>query len=708
MNPLSSCFARWDAGVLTIGNALFTESWQSENDGRLRLLSFQRKGATGAGGGGGGKWIAPAKVSEKTDTPDAPNAATSSWRAQFTSAPGRVCACETEALLAALRLENSDANAWRSYQFQIFPNVAGAVMQVSSSEAQTKAEEASSVAEPKADGIEADGVASHKGAGTEAGNLTPVTLRSSHVLVRDVQFMDQTDHYSNFTAVREWMMHPSERPLALKTNLVLVEDPATDMGAGAEGFCWVLLAPLRHVRDAWSAAADFSFAFHNGALTASSFPGGYALARVAYTGGQAGATAALHEFQRALHEWIPGRDGILLSNTWGDRGRGDRISEAFMLEEIAAARTLGVEVVQLDDGWEKGATSNTAAQRNQGVWNGFWAADPEFWKPHPVRFPRGLEPVIQAAREAGVRIGLWYAPDSSNNMKNWERDAAQILYLWRTHGVEHFKLDAMKLHSRESEERMNAFCERVQQESGGRILFDFDATAEHRTTYWGRVPGGTLFLENRYTDWGNYHPHQTLRAVWSLSSWVLPSRLRLEFLNPSRNVERYGDDPLRPSAYPAEYLFAVTMVASPLAWFENSKIPADVVRAWAPLIAVWKEHREAFHHGQVLPVGAAPNGFSWTGFVSWCDGSALSQGDGGDWLYALVFRELAPAGEARIALPATLPAWETVAAPETLAGQGSAELAGADQDEARCGRRTLVVRIADKQRFVLVRWRVAL
>lgn len=52
MNPLSSCFARWDAGVLTIGNALFTESWQSENDGRLRLLSFQRKGATGEGGGG--------------------------------------------------------------------------------------------------------------------------------------------------------------------------------------------------------------------------------------------------------------------------------------------------------------------------------------------------------------------------------------------------------------------------------------------------------------------------------------------------------------------------------------------------------------------------------------------------------------------------------------------------------------------------------
>jgi len=31
------------------------------------------------------------------------------------------------------------------------------------------------------------------------------------------------------------------------------------------------------------------------------------------------------------------------------------------------------------------------------------------------------------------------------------------------------------------------------------------------------LAGGVLVLENRYTDWVNYHPHWTLRNLWMLA-----------------------------------------------------------------------------------------------------------------------------------------------------------------------------------------------
>src|SRR5690606_1410957 len=64
-----------------------------------------------------------------------------------------------------------------------------------------------------------------------------------------------------------------------------------------------------------------------------------------YEGGTTGRGRALQAWQRALP--LP-PDGLLLSNTWGDRSRADRISEAFMLAEINRAAEVGVEVVQLD------------------------------------------------------------------------------------------------------------------------------------------------------------------------------------------------------------------------------------------------------------------------------------------------------------------------------------------------------------------------
>ena len=142
-----------------------------------------------------------------------------------------------------------------------------------------------------------------------------------------------------------------------------------------------------------------------------------------------------------------------MSNTWGDRSRDARINQDFILKEIEAGARLGVDAVQIDDGWQKGRTANSARTKG-GVWNGYWAADANFWQPDPKRFPGGLATVVQAAREKGMKFGLWYGPDSSNDVANWQRDADRILELHRTLGIDYFKLDSVKVQTVVAEENL--------------------------------------------------------------------------------------------------------------------------------------------------------------------------------------------------------------------------------------------------------------
>jgi len=331
---------------------------------------------------------------------------------------------------------------------------------------------------------------------------------------------------------------------------------------------------------------------------------------VAYRGGHIGRVQAMHAYEKQLR---PPRstDRVMLSNTWGDRGQDGRVNEAFVIGEIQAAAALGVDVVQIDDGWQAGRTSNST--ESGGRWSGFWDR-PGFWLPHADRFPRGLSPVIKAARTHGVSIGLWYAPDSTNDFACWEKDAAQLLELHRQYGVAWFKLDAVMIESGKAQANFDRLLDKVLSESGGRITLDLDATAGLRLDYLGRPDVGPVFVENRYTDWGSYFPHLTLRTLWSLAQWFEPSRLRMEWLNPDRYPEMYGESELAPSRYSADYLFASVMVAAPLAWMELQQLTEKQQREVTPLIAKWRGTREAWVGASVVPIGSQPDGRSWTGF----------------------------------------------------------------------------------------------
>lgn len=434
--------------------------------------------------------------------------------------------------------------------------------------------------------------------------------------------VDRTDRRPKDLVITRELAFPTSGVTEVTCQMLDVYDPAREVGVA-----FVRLAPV--VESRWDRTCDFRL-HPDGTIVCSASV--YPLEIVPYNCGRIGRIKALHAFQRRLRPYHLGLDGLALANTWGDRSRDTAIREDFLLKEVEAVADLGLDALQIADGWQTGRTQNSGMRRagEKGAWNGFWSI-PGFWDVDRERLPRALAPIREAAAVRGLKLGLWYAPDSSDEAVNWARDLARIREMNTRDGVTFVKIGGMECHTAKTAERQYELFETVARELGGKMAIDIDVTAGIRPFgYLGMVKTGAIFVENRYTDHRSYWPHETLRALWSLAQVIDPVHLRMEFLNPRRNVAKYGDHPLAPAKWPEDALFAIVMPASPLAWMEVQNVHPDTIRAWKPLIAVWRIERERFHRGALIPIGGMPDGKAWTGFASVSDDGTGS---------VLVFRE---------------------------------------------------------------------
>lgn len=610
------CYARLGNSQLILGNAHMRRTWRVEN-GLLFAVSFFDLDSNV-------EWM---NVPSPLPSPSTP-VSVEGGRAVMRGASHAFG--PTEAASLRIELEISGSGSVADYEFQIFPDASGVRMwtKVSGS--------TSAVSNPTKQSSTAG--SQRVSDALEHLQITNPNLRLTQVILRD-----RTDQHNELVLENEWLLHPNEAKLELQGNLFTLENILT-----GDGLIFLKEAPQPEMRPV-PTAFDASFS-GTGMTTAGkqnrktppcyrlSFYGngftttgeGYPYILMSYRGGRTGRITALQHYQRQIRQYVPGRDGLLLSNTWGDRSLELKLNEDFIRREIDAGRALGVDVVQIDGGWQAGKTSGLSTAG--GVWEGYWKTDPHFWDIHPAHFPHGLSSLSSYAHDRGMKLGLWFAPDSSDDFANWHKDADQLLRWNQENGVDAFKLDSVNILSQHGRENYHALLDTVQAATAGNILLDLDVTAETRPGYFGAIAAGPLFVENRYTDWHNYWPHQTLRNFWKLTQYVDPVRLRMEFLNSERNQLLYRNDPLAPANYRSSYIFATVMFASPLAWFENTGLSANYAAEVKPLIARWKQERDAIYRGTTIPIGNAPDGVAWTGFASIAEG-----GNGG---YLLVFREL--------------------------------------------------------------------
>lgn len=664
-----ACHARLKDGLLTVGNGLVERQWRVQADGALEATSLRDLKS-------GREWVGKsgAKADEKA-------------QGELTAASGQASVTEEPSLLATLRVKRG---AWTvETRLQVFAAARGVLME-------------REVRGPQGGDLEND---------TEWLNqLERFSPKSSAWTLTRVKFLDQTDRQAGPLAVEthgtatdpEFRTKDAgaEQEAGLRGNVFFIQEQ------GGDGLLFLKHAPLPEMRPmdrahpkfktpdlTWSKDAGDGAQWISLRADEITSSGGrtYRWVTLAYQGGRPGRIAALQEYYRNLRQYEPGRDGVLLTNTWGDRSKDGRVSEAFMKKEIDAAERLGVDAIMIDDGWQKGTTMNSV--KKGGVWNGFYAAAQDFWSAHPERFPNGIKPLAELAKSKGIQFGLWFAPDSSGDFQNWEKDRDLVLGMHRERGVNYFKFDGIKMHSRAGEANVHKLVESVVEGSQGRISIDLDVTAEVRPGYFGIPNHGPIFVENRYSDTAgpdpekranSYWPHKTLRNFWLLAQYVDPVRLRMEFLNNSRNVAKYGSNPLAPANYEPDYLFAAVMFGSPLGWFETQNLPPAYFEKVAPLVRVWKANRENIFRGTIIPMGKAPDGKSWTGFFS-----AAKDGKSG---YALVFRELNDQGVWRMALPLLEKGEYAV---EKLAGEGEAQV------NAKDGK--LEVKIPEARRYLFVK-----
>ncbi|WP_158857143.1 alpha-galactosidase [Lunatibacter salilacus] len=348
---------------------------------------------------------------------------------------------------------------------------------------------------------------------------------------------------------------------------------------------------------------------------------------------------ALREYLKNSVNYDPEMYEMVMMNTWGDRGQDGKISEEFVLKELDVARELGVSHYQLDDGWQQGLSKNSASSEGK-LWER-WL--PEDWEPHTIRFPNGLDKVVEKANSFDIRLGLWFNPSMANDFAAWEDDAKIIVDLHNSTGIQYFKIDGVQIPTKAAEVNLHRFFDKVKMETDNKVFFNLDLTAGIRGGYFLTRYAGNLFLENRYTDWGNYYPYRTLRNVWMLSKYFPPEFLQVEFLNKWRNTDKYpAKDPFAPSQYDFEYVFATAMAGQPLAWFEATGLPEEALEI-GETVRKYKEHQEDFHSGFIFPIGEEPTGSSWTGFHS----VNPDRQEG----YVLVFREKNERQSAKFSLP---------------------------------------------------------
>jgi alpha-galactosidase len=457
--------------------------------------------------------------------------------------------------------------------------------------------------------------------------LFQASMQTPHWHYTAIEFFDQTDIQNTLTQKSQVLGY--SRPTSMRGNVIIMEDLSDKL------FLWMLKkAPCSGVQ-LYYPGYDFNVSRNHfqliggGILPDDLTPDEWTPVYGCVLGSPSNSELSLLKDMRIFHKnhhfSDPESLEMVMMNTWGDRNRDASISEEFIMQEIDASNMLGITHFQIDDGWQQGKSMNSA-EASGNLWESWTYED---WQPARERFPNGFSKVIDYANNNGISLGLWFNPSRTNDYASWETDAKIVSGLYKDYGIRFFKIDGIEIPTKRAELNLRKFYQSVQEATDYQVVFNIDATAGRRGGYFYLQEYGNIFLENRYTDWGNYYPYQTLRNLWMLASYVPPEKLQIEFLNIWRNDDKYPhDDPFKPSSVPFDYVFAIAMMAQPLAWLEGSSLPHEAYEI-SSLIKQYTQIQNDLHSGIILPIGDEPNGRSWTGFQSIRDKEG----------YLLIFRE---------------------------------------------------------------------
>ena len=479
-----------------------------------------------------------------------------------------------------------------------------------------------------------------------SGDMEAVGIQNEHVMIHVTELVDFTDVHNNVVFKHDELMFHAPWYNPLKGQFFVFDDYVEK-----EAFMLVKEAPCAFGRFCDS-DQDANFHKNERAYVKGfgvDFSGvkqfNHDIQLYNVTIGVGKADKLLSDYKKYYrNEWKDGDKGTFtMSNTWGDRNGDSRICEEFMLKEAEAGGKIGVDIIQLDDGWQKGLTANSRfvkKEKGEGVWgSGYYDTDPDFWMPAPHKFPSGFDKISDAIIENGAHVGLWFSPDFANDYENVDKDIETVVELHDKYHVKFFKIDGVNIINSTIGTKLLHFVKEIYKRTNNDINLDMDITGNQKR--WGHLFNkhlGNLFLENRYAKnhpsrpgTYTYFPYSTLRNLWQLSEMIPAQRFQIEMPNRLLGIGSYKEnDILAPMNYTQDYLFAITMFACPLLWTEMSNLEKDDLETLAKITKIHKSIKKDLANLDVKPIGQEPFGVNFTGFT------ALDEKGKG---YVLLFRD---------------------------------------------------------------------
>lgn len=356
---------------------------------------------------------------------------------------------------------------------------------------------------------------------------------------------------------------------------------------------------------------------------------------ILYQGNELDAQMQLKRFDRIRYPVHPERDVFIMANTWGSEDKQDqcwyKAREENVLIEIEVAAELGVDILQIDDGWQirKGENSWLPAAKGptQPYKNGALPQlfDGTVMPESYVIYPNGFGKVREKAKEKGIRLGLWNA---------WTAPLNTLETNYNDGDFKSFKLDFARLETKEAFDNLYYKARDLIKYSNYNAVVNWDVTerAPRMGFYFGR-DCGNLYLANRkaYTIRPSvqYEPWQVLRDGWELASYMNLNKVQITFQNKELTPPEAITDALK---YSHAYNFAITLMASPIFFTELQFLSPEARAELKPIIAKYKAERDEMYKGFVFAIGDKPDNKSWTGFQNYNP----ETGNG----YLTVFREL--------------------------------------------------------------------
>jgi len=345
---------------------------------------------------------------------------------------------------------------------------------------------------------------------------------------------------------------------------------------------------------------------------------------VPYKGDSTDALLALKRFDRLRYP-VGKRDMYIMANTWGSSDAsavgGGRYAarQENVLKEIASQAGLGIDVQEIDDGWQgltyrhwrPAATALLSSGKNGTQRRTSYDIYPDGWGR-----------LRQYAASKGVKLGLWAA---------WTIPEQDLIWNYDHGGFNYFKIDFSMLNTKEKLDGLMGKIRSFIVYTHHQVRINWDATENApRIGYFYAREFGNVSLENRkpsIPENAIYKPYLVLRDFWQVSKYINLNQFQI----PIQNIERVDRQESDAYLYSNAYAVAISLMGSPLFFSLTQYYTAKDRGSIKHILQVYKLHREEIYKGYVFPIGNTPDDSSWTGFQ---DRVSPTAG------YLLIFREL--------------------------------------------------------------------